>query len=261
MANTVNLHYTEQGQGSTPLVLLHGYPLSSVIWQEQANSLSNEYRVITPDLRGHGQSPTPEGIYDMELMARDVFALLDTLGIQKAAIMGHSMGGYITLAAYHIAPERFLALGLIDSQAGADSEEARQGRYNTAEKVFMDGSSVVANAMLPKLFVPGFATDESVYEQVKAIILNTKAAGIIGTLKGMAARSDSGPLLPNVDIPVLLITGDKDQIIPPSRAEAMASAIAGATLATIENAGHMPMMEQPQATAMAIRNFLSTINE
>jgi 3-oxoadipate enol-lactonase len=261
MPNTVNLHYSEQGQGPTPLVLLHGYPLSSAIWQEQANSLSNEYRVITPDLRGHGQSPAPEGVYEMELMARDVFALLDTLGIQKAAIMGHSMGGYATLAAYRLAPERFLALGLIGSQAGADSEEARQGRFNTAEKVFMEGSSVVANAMVPKLFAPTFPLDDPIAEQAKQMILSTKSSGIIGTLKGMAARADSGPLLPQIKVPVLLITGDKDQIVPPSRAEAMASAIPGATLATIENAGHMMMMEQPQATAMAIRNFMSAVNE
>src|SRR5438132_6835533 len=115
MPTTVSLHYTEQGQGPMPLVLLHGYPLSSAIWQEQVESLSTDYRVITPDLRGHGQSPAPEGVYEMDLMARDVFALLDSLNIQKAAIMGHSMGGYVTLAAYRMAPERFLALGLIGS--------------------------------------------------------------------------------------------------------------------------------------------------
>ncbi len=260
MPNPVTLHFTEQGQG-TPVVLLHGYPLSSVIWHEQVESLSSEYHVITPDLRGHGQSPAPEGVYDMDLMARDVFALLDSLDVQKAVIMGHSMGGYITLAAHRLAPERFLALGLIGSQAGADSEETRQNRYKTAEKVFMDGSSVVANTMITKLFAPGFPMDDPIADQVKNIMLNIRPSGIIGSLKGMAARPDSGPTLPNVNVPVLIITGDKDQIIAPTKAEAMASAIPGATLATVENAGHLMMMEQPQATAMAIRNFLSTMND
>ena len=83
--------------------LLHGYPLNSTIWHTQQNGLSDHFRVITPDLRGHGQSPAPEGVYEMDQMAQDVFALLDSLNVQKAAIMGHSMGGYVTLAMWRLA--------------------------------------------------------------------------------------------------------------------------------------------------------------
>src|SRR5579871_5777811 len=118
MADTVKLHYSEAGQGA-PVVLLHGFPLSSAIWQEQQRSLSDRFRVITPDLRGHGNSPAPSGAYTMESLAQDLLALLDSLGIAQAAILGHSMGGYIALAALKLAPERFTALGLIASQAGA----------------------------------------------------------------------------------------------------------------------------------------------
>src|SRR5215475_5055872 len=120
MTNLVTLHYSEQGQG-LPVVLLHGYPLSSAIWQTQQNGLSDHYRVITPDLRGHGQSPAPDGVYEMETMARDVLSLLDSLQVEKAAIMGHSMGGYVTFALWRLAPERFAAFGLICSQAQPDS--------------------------------------------------------------------------------------------------------------------------------------------
>src|SRR5258707_7832518 len=164
MSNSVTLHYTEEGQG-IPLVLLHGYLFSGAIWQTQQQGLSSNYRVITPDLRGHGQSPAPDGVYEMELMARDVLALLDSLNVQKAAIMGHSMGGYVTFALWRLAPERFLALGLIDSQAGADSEEGREGRYKTVEKVFMDGSKAVEQAMLTKMFAAGLPTEESILDQ------------------------------------------------------------------------------------------------
>lgn len=254
MSNTVKLNYTEQGRG-IPLVLLHGYPLSGVIWQEQQRGLSDAYRIIAPDLRGHGKSPCPEGIYPMEQMAHDVFALLDSLEIRQAIIMGHSMGGYVTLAAWQLAPERFLALGLINSQAGADTEAARENRYKAAQDVFANGSRVVADAMLPKLFMPHFS-DDTIIEQVRTIILNTKPSGIIGTLKGMAARPDSTPLLSTFKIPVLIIAGDQDQIIPLAKGEAMATTISTATLVTIENAGHMAMLEQPHATTLAIRNFL-----
>jgi len=255
VANIVTLHYSESGQGM-PVVLLHGYPLSAAIWHEQQTRLSEHCRVITPDLRGHGHSPAPPGVYEMDLLAGDVLALLDALEIKKAAILGHSMGGYVTLAAWKLAPERFLALGLIASQAGADSEEARQGRYKMAEKVAAEGSKVVAEAMIPKLFAPGSPAAAPIIEQVRQMILNTQPAGIIGALKGMAVRFDFGPLLPDLNIPVLVIAGDQDQIIPPAKAKAMASAVSGATLTTVANAGHMPMLEQPQATTTAIRHFL-----
>src|ERR1700691_4593517 len=99
MADTVTLHYSEAGQG-TPVVLLHGFPLSGAIWHEQQQQLSGRFRVIAPDLRGHGRSAAPAGVYDMDLLARDVLTLLDVLLIKKAIFIGHSMGGYVTLAAW-----------------------------------------------------------------------------------------------------------------------------------------------------------------
>ncbi len=260
MPNTVTLSYSEQGQGM-PVVLLHGYPLSSAIWQEQRQRLGGHYRVITPDLRGHGHSPAPLGTYDMSMMARDVLALLDTLGVQKAVIMGHSMGGYVTLALWKLSPERFLALGLISSQAAPDTPEGREGRFKTVDKVNAEGSKAVADAILPRLFAPDLPSDEPIVEHVRTIILNTKPEGIIGALKGMAARPDSTDILPQIHVPVLIVTGDKDQIIPAKKADAMASAIPKATLATVEDAGHMAMLEQPRATTMAIRNFLEELEE
>ena len=118
MTELVKLHHSEAGQG-LPVVLLHGFPLSSAIWRRQQQGLSDGYRVILPDLRGHGRSPAPAGVYEMEAMAADVFALLDSLDVKQAVILGHSMGGYVALAAWRLAPERFLGLGLIASHAAA----------------------------------------------------------------------------------------------------------------------------------------------
>jgi 3-oxoadipate enol-lactonase len=252
----VTLNYSEAGQGP-PVVLLHGFPLSSAIWNEQRTRLSDHYRVITPDLRGHGQSPAPPGVYEMDLLARDVFGLLDALAIKKAVILGHSMGGYVALAGWRLAPERFLALGLVASQAAADTEEGRQGRYKMADKVAAEGSKVMAEAMLPKLFAPKLPMEAPIAAQVRGLILNTSPLGIVGSLKGMAVRPDSGPLLPTVTIPVLVLAGDQDQIIPSSKAQALAAAMPRASLATVENAGHMPMLEQPEPTTNAIRAFLA----
>jgi pimeloyl-ACP methyl ester carboxylesterase len=252
------LHFIDEGKG-TPVVLLHGFPLSGAIWEQQVKRLRENCRVIVPDLRGHGRSPAPEGVYEMEQMAGDVFALLDSLGIQKAAILGHSMGGYAALAAWRTAPQRVLALGLICSQAGADTEEGRQGRYKTAEKVAAEGSKVVADAMSGKLFAPSLAADAPMRAQVRQIMESTVSHGVVGTLKGMAVRPDVLPQLAEIKVPFLIITGDQDQVIPPAKAQAMAAAAPKATLEIIANAGHMPMLEQPEATTQAIEKFVATL--
>ena len=259
MATTVRLSFSDAGQG-TPVVLVHGFPLSGAIWSQQEAGLRTHYRVIVPDLRGHGNSPAPPGIYEMDRLARDVLALLDTLKIEKAVVIGHSMGGYVTLAAYKLAPERFLALGMIASQAGADTEEGRLGRKKLADKVAAEGSKVMVEAMLAKLFAAKSPPQEAIVEQVRGIILNTPSAGIIGSLQGMAARPDSSPLLATLNVPVLILTGDQDQIIPAEKAEAMASAIKTAKATVVANAGHLPMLERAEATTIAIRNFLSAVS-
>lgn len=254
---TIPLHYTEQGNGS-PLVLLHGFPLNNLIWAETVRTLSDHYRVITPDLRGSGSSPfTDRSMYHMETLAEDVLALLDKLGIEKASIMGHSMGGYVTLALWRLAPERFLSMGLVSTHAWADTDEGRKGREALAEKVFMNGSKEAADAMMPKMFAPETPSDESFIESVRAMMVATNPISVVGMLRGMAARPDSSSLLPDITVPVAVLHGDHDALIPFHRAETMAAAMPDAVLFTIEQAEHMPMLEQPQATAAAIRHFLS----
>jgi 3-oxoadipate enol-lactonase len=257
VTDPVKLNFSDAGHG-TPVVLLHGFPLSSAIWRQQ-QQLSDLYRVITPDLRGHGQSPDPPGVYEMESLALDVLALLDSLVIAKAAIVGHSMGGYVALAAWNLAPHRLLALGLIDSQATADTEEGRISRLKLADQVMVEGNQVVAAAMLPKLFAPGLDAGDPLIEQVRQIILATPRAGLVGSLKGMAVRHDSVAMLCRINVPALILTGDQDQLIPRAKSEAMDAAIPGATLTIVEKAGHLPMLERPKTTTTALREFLGTL--
>jgi pimeloyl-ACP methyl ester carboxylesterase len=257
---TVKLHYTEAGQG-IPVVLLHGFPLSSAIWQDQQRQLCDTYRVITPNLRGHGESPAPDGAYEMPALARDIFALLDALHIEKAVFLGHSMGGYVTLAAWKLARERFLGLGLVASHAAADTEDARERRFQMAGKVAVQGAQVAADAMLPKLFSPWLAANDPLVDEVRQLILRTPKAGIIGSLQGMAAREDSSAMLSTINVPALVLAGDCDQIIPIARAEATAAAMPRSMLTIVEQAGHTPMLERPEATSTALRTFLSTVGD
>lgn len=257
----IPLHFVDIG-GGIPLVFLHGFPFSGAIWREQQKAFAGLYRLIIPDLRGHGGSASTAGVYEMDLMAADVFNLLDQLKIDKAIWIGHSMGGYVALAGYHMKPERFRALGLIGSQTSADDSVARERRSQLVEKVLqagVRGAQVVTDAMIGRLFAQGITPDPELVEELTRLMLKADPTGIVGTLKGMAARPDSTPLLPEMDIPFLALTGAKDVIIPPERAERMGEVAQTPTVIVVDDAGHMPMLEQPYATTEALRQFLESV--
>lgn len=247
--NGIELAYIRRGQGN-PLVLLHGYPLDHRIWDEVASLLEGEFDLILPDLRGFGGSTTIDVPYKMDDFAADVAGLLDHLGIQTTAIAGHSMGGYIALAFAHRYPERVSGFGMVSSQAVADSQEKKEGRYKSAAEVSEKGIQGVVAAMTPKL-----TPDETVQESVREIMSQQKPAAFIGALKAMAERMDATSQLVKFHFPVVLVHGDKDDLIPIERAREVRDVISHAHLVEMKGVGHMPMMENPKQTAQALRHL------
>ena len=230
------------------MVFLHGFPLDHTIWYPVVEILSGlDLQIILPDLRGHGLSPAPEGIYTMDLMAEDILNLLDELEIQKAILVGHSMGGYVSLAFSRWYPDRLAGLALIATQALADSPERRQSRLDTVSAVLEHGSKVISETMPSKL------TDrEEVIEKIETIIHRTFPKGIIGALKGMADRPDFTIYLPLIDVPVLVVAGQKDAVVLPEYAQRMSCQLGNAQLVEIRQAGHMPMLEAPEEVAVSL---------
>jgi pimeloyl-ACP methyl ester carboxylesterase len=247
--NGIELAYTRQGQG-TPLVLIHGYPLDHSIWDETAALLAETFDLILPDLRGFGASASPGGLYTLADMASDLAGLLDGLGIQQAALAGHSMGGYVALAFARAYPSRLRGLGLVSSQVLADKPEGRDARYKTAASVAENGVRVVAEAMTPKL-----SADAKVQVFVRDLIEKQTPTGVIGALKAMAERPDSSDLLTNLEIPLVLVHGDADALIPIERAREVQAALSHAKLFTLSGVGHMPMLEAPPAVAFALNHL------
>jgi 3-oxoadipate enol-lactonase len=147
--NGIELAYTRRGNG-TPLVLLHGFPLDHHIWDQVADHLEGIFDLILPDLRGFGGSTTVDKPYTMDDFASDIAGLLDQLGVEKAAIAGHSMGGYVALAFARLHPGRVSGLGLISSQVLADPPDRKEGRYKTAADVAENGIGGVVDAMTTK---------------------------------------------------------------------------------------------------------------
>src|SRR5215216_7118858 len=197
--NDIELAYDRRGTGS-PLVLLHGYPLDHHLWDEVAPLLEDTFDLIIPDLRGFGESSTVDSFYAMEDFASDIAALLDHLGIQKAAIAGHSMGGYVALAFARLFPERVSGLGLVSSQVLADAPDRKEGRYKSAAEVADKGIASVVETMTPK-----FTSDPQLQRFARESMERQQPAAYIGALKAMAERVDSTPLLASLAVPVVVV--------------------------------------------------------
>ena len=245
----IELAYERHGMGS-PLVLLHGYPLDHTIWEPVVPLLEEDFDMILPDQRGFGGSPASPTAYQLIDLADDLAMLLDELRIEKAVIAGHSMGGYVALAFGHSHPERTLALGLVSSQAAADTPERKVGRFQLAERVEANGVGEVADSM------PALLTGDAILQTwLKELILRQSPAGVAEALRAMAERPDATPFLAQFDFPVISIHGRADRIIPIERAVEMQVLIRAGGLAEVQT-GHMPMMESPQMTAGDLKRLL-----
>ena len=256
--NEIQLGYSDEGQG-TPLVFLHAFPLSSLMWQPQIHVLKNSYRVITVDLRGHGESDSLLWNFTLDDYAKDVIGLLDHLNIAQAVFIGLSMGGYILLSLYRNFPDRVKAIVLADTRAQADSQEGKAGRQTMAQLARKEGPSAIAEVMLPKLLAPSTLQQHpDIVNQIRTMILQTPTEGIIVDLMAMAARPDSTALLSQITCPTLIIVGKDDVATPVAESHYIGKRVAGSTLVTIPGAGHLSNFEQPGAFNQGLQNFLTT---
>ncbi len=255
----IELAYEVSGTGS-PVVLLHGFPFNRTLWREQVEALRERYMVITVDLRGHGETPASDAPATMEEMAKDVAALLDSLGLARVVLGGLSMGGYVALAFYQLFPERVRALLLADTRPQADTDEARLNREETAKRVLSAGMETIADAMLPKLLAPAtHAEQPQIVRRVSDMILRTDPQGAASALRGMAVRRDQTELLRRIDCPALIIVGSLDAITPPADAELMQRKIRNARLEVIAGASHVSNVERPAEFNRALEKFLDEL--
>jgi 3-oxoadipate enol-lactonase len=259
MVRGVNLAVEVRGRGPA-LLMVHGYPFDHTIWRDQIDALDGFCR-IAPDLRGMGQSDAPDLGYGMEIYAADMAALLDTLDVEQVVLCGLSMGGYIVFEFLRHWRSRVRGLVLMDTRAEPDTAEGRRARDTSAALARDRGSGAIAEAMLPKVLAPEtMSRSPDVAERVRELMAATPVAGIVGALAAMRDRPGSEPLLPTLaGLPTLIVVGEADSLTPPDQARAMAQGIPGARLVTIPGAGHLPPVEQPEATTDALRSFLQSL--
>src|SRR5262245_35376520 len=248
------IHYLEAGLGRETVLLLHAFPLNARMWAGQIAALSPKWRVLALDYPGFGRSEPRSEPSTMDALAEDVFAVLDRRGVERAAVVGLSMGGYLAFEVHRRRPGLFRALALCDTRAGADTPAAAAGRDAFAADAIDKGLGWVADQLVPKLLRAQPAV-RSVAE-VRALIEQGTPAGVAAAQRGMARRPDSTPTLSTIECPTLIVVGAEDAITPPAESRKMAAAIPGATLLEIPGAGHLSSLEAPAAFDKALLDFL-----
>lgn len=238
--------------GAPALVLLHSLGTSQAIWDAPAAALATSFRVIRPDLRGHGFSETTPGPYSMARLAGDVLALLDALGIASAHIGGISIGGMIAQSVAALAPERVLSLALCDTAMAMPPPATWHER---AAAVRAGGTAAIAEATLARWVTPGFIEAPPAHG-LRQMLLRTDPEGYAACAEAIA-EADLRASTARLRLPALVLVGAHDPSTPPAAAEALAEAIPGARLEVIAGAAHLPTVEQPWAVTALLRDFLA----
>jgi pimeloyl-ACP methyl ester carboxylesterase len=252
--------FLDGGKGP-PVLLLHAFPLSSVMWREQIRALQGDYRLVAPDMRGFGSTPAFAGPPSVDQMADDAAALLDDLGIREPVVVGGlSMGGYVALAFARRHAARLRALVLADTRAEADDAVGRANRDKMIEFASKNPSLAVIDQMTPKLVCADTREKRpEVVEAVRHFASLQAPAGIVGALKALRDRPDATPFLAQIAVPTLVIVGRDDTLTPLPLAEKLTVGIRGARMVIIEKAGHLSNMEQPEGFNEAVQAFLASV--
>lgn len=251
----------ESGQGA-PVVLLHGFPLDHTLWDGQAAAFSPGFRIITPDLPGHGNSPILAGLMTVDRMADSVIALLEELNITEPVTLGGlSMGGYVALSVAARYPERLRALMLFDTKSAADTPAAAALREKNARAIDETGSTEdFLRGMLPKLFADSTRRNApEVVAETEAIMRRSLPEGVSATLRALASRPDRTEILAKIAVPTLVVVGEEDAISPPEEMKRMAEMIPRCRFSVIPHAGHLSPLENPSAVNLTMGTFLDEL--
>lgn len=247
--------FSDSGKGKA-VVLLHGFLGSHKIWERTINNLSKSYRIIAIDLPGHGNTECLGYAHSMDLMAKCVKAVLDSLRLKKYIIIGHSMGGYVGLAFADLFPDHLKGLCLYHSTAYADSDEKKKDRLRAIQAVKAN-RGIYTKSTIKNLFASKnlkYLKDEVSF--ALSIAKQTGKKGIIAALHGMRDRPRRDIILGLVNYPIMMVIGELDNVLPYDQLLEQSQLIKNKTILYLEHDGHFGFLESPEASNKAIRKFL-----
>ena len=250
----VTLHFAREGQGqATPLVFINSLGSDYRIWDDAVELLASDYPLLRYDKRGHGLSDCPPGPYIIRDHSADLLALLDHSRIHQAVLIGVSVGGMIALDITARHPERVKGLVLCDTGAKIGTPEFWEARIAAIRE---HGLSEVATTVLQRWFAPSFAeAHPAAYQGYYNMLSRTPEEGYIATCQAIR-DADLRPTLKDIHAKTLIMCGAEDASTPPELGRELAQALPNARFDLIQNAGHLPSIEQPTVLAAKIKAFL-----
>lgn len=260
MANGCALRLSDTLEGERVIILLHGYLEALDIWDEFTGLFVDKARVVAVDLPGHGVSEVKGEIHTMEFLADTVHAVMQSLGIERAVVVGHSMGGYVALEMLRKYPEALAGIVLFHSSPEADSEKKREDRLREVNLILGGKKELIARSFPHVGFAPQNRTSLAwAIDELSEQIAMTEDEGIVALLRGMRERRDLSQVMREGRVPEMIILGRHDEYITPEAGAKMAAEQPQARVVWLENSGHMGFIEEPQASADAILSFLDTV--
>ena len=261
--NDVNYHYEETGSGAETIVFAHGFLWSNRMFDQQVEALKSDYRIITYDHRGQGQTEVTADGYDMDTLTGDAVALIQALKANPCHFVGLSMGGFIAMRLACRHADLLKSITLIETTADPEPLINRL-KYRTLGLIsrYLSDNLVVSSAM-NTMFGQTFLHDAKRGEERaywRQQILNNDTLGTYRALMGVASRQGIYDELANITLPTLIMVGDEDTATVPAKSERIHQAIPSSHLVTIRNAGHTSTVEQPDQIIEAMRNFLNNLS-
>lgn len=249
-----DLSFQELGNGPT-LLLIHGFPMDSRVWDDFRKPLAKHFRVITIDLPGFGTSPLLKEGFSIPDVADSVLDWLLSKEIKSSIVIGHSLGGYVALAMAGKKPELFSGVGLFHSTAFPDSEEKKASRLKVVEFIDRNGVLAFTSNFIPPLFAN---QEHPAIEKVRSIATSSTQESVKGYTLAMRKRQSSLQILENLEMPLLFLAGRKDGGIPVESILEQAALCQRPDVQVLENVAHMGMFENPEEAAAIIRQFTET---
>jgi 3-oxoadipate enol-lactonase len=258
-SDDADIFYKVLGSGP-PVVLLHPFPANHELWKPAAQALVSHYRVILPDLRGHGDSGIGEGPATMQKHAADIARVLDHEEVARAAFVGVSIGGYVLFEFWRKYRARMEALVLCNTKAQADTSAAQASRLQAADEVMERGTEPFFESMLSKLLgKTTYNTRPDLVGGALRMMRKMSPQDVAMVQRGMAERPDSVQTLKTIKVPALIVTGDEDIFTGTAEAELMRQHISGSQMKIVARAGHYSPWEQPEEVGKLVRQFLDAV--
>ncbi len=242
------------------VIFIHGFPFNKNMWQPQMDALPDQIKAVAVDVRGHGRSTMGHGYFSIDVFAKDLLVLIKKLQLERVILCGVSMGGYIALRAFEIAPDQFTGLVLSDTHSLADDNAAKQKRFDTIQALLRHGKRVFSINFMENVLGERTRREQpEVAELIKQSIRRNELRSICSTLLALASRTDTTESLGNIRVPVLVIRGASDRITTREQAEILTTGIPNAIYVEIPDCGHLPNLEDPERFNAELSDFLRRI--